>query len=63
MSSPAELIATRPWLKHYPAGVPFEVDVSRYSSLPAMAEEAFAKFGDRAAFTCKIGRASCRERV
>ena len=61
MPSPAELIATRPWLKHYPAGVPFEVDVSRYSSLPAMAEEAFAKFGDRAAFTCMDKTMTYRE--
>jgi len=45
-------LTDRPWLKHYPPGIAFEVDVDRYASLPAMAEEAFEKFGDRAAFTC-----------
>lgn len=43
---------TRPWLKHYPAGVPHEIDSKRYPSLPALAEEAFKNFGDRPAFTC-----------
>ena len=45
-------VTDRPWLKYYPAGVAHEIDVNRYTSLPAMAEEAFRKFGTRAAFTC-----------
>ena len=40
------------WLKHYPPGVAHEIDLSVYKSLPHMAEEAFEKFGDRAAYTC-----------
>ncbi len=40
------------WLKHYPPGVAHEIDLSLYSSLPQMAEEAFANFGNRPAFTC-----------
>jgi long-chain acyl-CoA synthetase len=40
------------WLDHYPAGVPHEVDLKRYTSLVHMAEEGFAKFGDRAMYTC-----------
>ncbi len=40
------------WLKHYPAGVAHEIDLSRYASLPAMADEAFSKFCDNPAFTC-----------
>jgi long-chain acyl-CoA synthetase len=40
------------WLKHYPPGVAHEVDLSRYTSLPAMAEESFAQYRDRAAYTC-----------
>ncbi len=34
----------RIWLKHYPPGVPAEIDPSRYPSLVAMLEESFAKF-------------------
>lgn len=37
----------RIWLKHYPAGVPGEIDVSAYSSLPALLEESFKKYRDR----------------
>ena len=33
----------RIWLKHYPAGVPAEIDASQYSSLVALLEESFAK--------------------
>jgi long-chain acyl-CoA synthetase len=33
----------RIWLKNYPAGVPADIDPSRYSSLVAMCEESFAK--------------------
>jgi len=40
------------WLKHYPPGVAHEIDLSLYSSLPQMAEEAFANFGNRPAYTC-----------
>ena len=51
----------RPWLKHYPPGVKYEIDINRYSSLAAMAEEAFQKFGDRAAFTCMDKTLTYRE--
>jgi long-chain acyl-CoA synthetase len=40
----------RPWLNHYPAGVPHEVDVGLYPSLPAMFDESFKRFAQRAAF-------------
>ena len=33
----------RIWLKNYPAGVPADIDPTRYSSLVAMFEESFAK--------------------
>ena len=29
----------RIWLKHYPAGVPADIDVTQYSSLVALLEE------------------------
>ena len=41
----------RPWLKHYPAGVPDQVDASLYPSLPAMFDESFQRYGARAAFS------------
>src|SRR5215207_3944985 len=42
----------RIWLKNYPAGVPQEIDASRYPSLVTLLEESFAKFRDRKAFIC-----------
>ena len=53
--------ADRPWLKHYPPGVPAEIELNRYSSLPAMAEEAFAKYADRPAVTCMDKTLTYRE--
>ena len=38
------------WLKGYPAGVPADVDVTQYRSLPALLEDAFRKHADRNAF-------------
>jgi len=49
------------WLKHYPAGVPHEIDLTRYTSLNAMAEECFDKFGSRAAYTCMDKTLTYRE--
>ncbi len=43
------------WLEFYPPGVPHEVDLTQYHSLPQMAEEAFERFRDRDAYTC-MGR-------
>jgi long-chain acyl-CoA synthetase len=40
----------RIWLKHYPAGVPADIDPSRWPSLVAMMEESFARFGGEDAF-------------
>jgi long-chain acyl-CoA synthetase len=41
----------RPWLENYPAGVPERIDVNQYASVPAVLEEAFARFSDRPAFS------------
>ena len=38
----------RIWLKHYPPGVPADIDPSQYRSIVALMDESFAKF--RAAF-------------
>jgi len=40
----------RIWLKNYPAGVPADIDPSRYSSLVEMCEESFAKYRDSHAY-------------
>ena len=41
----------RPWLENYPAGVPEQIDVGQYASVPAVLEEAFTRFRDRPAFS------------
>jgi len=38
------------WLKHYPPGVPADIDPSQYSSLVALMEEAFGKYAGRHAY-------------
>jgi long-chain acyl-CoA synthetase len=40
----------RPWLAHYPAGVPETIDVDTYPSVLAVVEEAFERFHHRPAF-------------
>jgi long-chain acyl-CoA synthetase len=45
----------RLWLRHYPPGVPAEIDPSRYPSLVAMLEEAFKTYRLREACIC-MGR-------
>ncbi|HMF21657.1 MAG TPA: long-chain-fatty-acid--CoA ligase [Pseudolabrys sp.] len=42
----------RLWLRHYPPGVPADIDASRYPSLVAMFEEGFKTFADREACIC-----------
>jgi long-chain acyl-CoA synthetase len=51
----------RIWLKEYPAGVPADIDVTRYPSLVALLEESFAKFRDRKAFICMDKSVTYRE--
>jgi len=42
----------RIWLKHYPPGVPAEIDPARYPSLVAVFADCFARFRDDRAFVC-----------
>ncbi|MGX9425896.1 MULTISPECIES: long-chain fatty acid--CoA ligase [Bradyrhizobium] len=51
----------RIWLKHYPAGVPADIDVTQYSSLVELLEESFAKFADRKSFICMDKAITYRE--
>ncbi len=42
----------RPWLQHYPPGVPAEIDPARYPSLVTMFEESFSVYAKREACVC-----------
>jgi long-chain acyl-CoA synthetase len=44
-------MAASPWLESYPPGVPAEIDADHYSSLAAMLEASFERFGAQPAFT------------
>ena len=46
----------RLWLRHYPPGVPADIDPSRYPSLVAMLEEGFKTYAERDACVC-MGKA------
>jgi long-chain acyl-CoA synthetase len=41
----------RPWLDHYPAGVPAEIDLDEYAAIPDVFDAALARFGDHIAFS------------
>ena len=45
----------RIWLKHYPAGVPADIDPNKYQSIRDLFDEAVAGFGERPAYYC-MGR-------
>ena len=47
---------TKPWLSHYPAGVPENIDISAYGSLIDLFEGVFRRFADRKAYLC-MGKA------
>jgi long-chain acyl-CoA synthetase len=52
MSSRAtpEMSIDAPWIRHYPPGVPAEVDVGQYRSVVALMEESFAKYAADCAY-------------
>jgi long-chain acyl-CoA synthetase len=41
----------RVWLSHYPAGIPAEVDLAEFVSLPAVLHRSCARFADRPAYS------------
>ena len=51
----------RIWLKHYPPGVPADINPDQYASLPDMLEESFRRYADRPAFECMGARLRYRE--
>jgi len=42
----------RPWLAHYPEGVPHDIDPAQYRSLAALLEESLKKHADRPVSVC-----------
>ena len=42
----------KPWFKHYPAGVPAEIDSTQYETVAQVLEEAMKKYAARTAFIC-----------
>ncbi|MBK9021496.1 MAG: long-chain-fatty-acid--CoA ligase [Sulfuritalea sp.] len=40
------------WIKHYPAGVPAEIDPNQYETVAQVLEEAMKKYAARTAFIC-----------
>jgi long-chain acyl-CoA synthetase len=42
----------RPWLRHYPPGVPAEIDPSQYASLVDLFNESLTKYRSRKAYIC-----------
>ncbi len=41
----------RPWLQHYPQGVPPDIDPSQYPSLVALIDDSFSKYAERTAYS------------
>ncbi len=52
MSAVSVALETKPWLNNYPPGVPADVDIDVYQSLPDLLEEAFRKHASRRAAMC-----------
>lgn len=46
------MVDDRPWLKHYPTGVPANIDSSQYKSLNAFFDAMVEKFKSKPAFGC-----------
>ncbi|TAE20944.1 MAG: long-chain-fatty-acid--CoA ligase [Cytophagales bacterium] len=46
------LAETRPWLKHYPPGVPHDVNPDVYTSLTQLIDEGFQKYSSAPAYAC-----------
>lgn len=40
------------WIRSYPAGVPAEIDTTRYRSLVQLMEESFSRYAERNAYVC-----------
>lgn len=45
------MTSERPWLDHYPKGVPEEIDLNEFQSIPAVFDASVQKFRDKIAFS------------
>jgi long-chain acyl-CoA synthetase len=45
-----EILMDRPWLSHYPKGVPHDIDMSQYGSLVELIDDAFTRHASRDAY-------------
>jgi len=43
-------VSEKIWLNSYPAGMPAEIDVNQFSSIPDLLEKSFTKFADKPAY-------------
>ena len=43
---------SKPWLHHYPAGVPVKIEPDQYPTILHLLRETFAKYGKLKAFSC-----------
>ncbi|HEX5683920.1 MAG TPA: long-chain-fatty-acid--CoA ligase [Ideonella sp.] len=59
--APSATTAPRPWLAHYPPGVPARVDASRYPSVVALLEDSWRRHAARDAACCMGSRLRFRE--
>ncbi len=59
--APGDGAGQRPWLAHYPAGVPADVDWRRYRSCVQLFDDAIAQYRDRDAFVCMDKRITYAE--
>ena len=48
------MMATKIWLKNYPAGIPAEIDTDLFISIPDLLEKIAVRFADKPAF-CNLG--------
>ena len=51
MNDMLDNVESRPWLSAYPEGVPTDIDVSQYTSLVELMEEAFHKYASKTAYS------------
>ena len=42
----------RPWLSQYPAGIPANIDLTRFTTLKELLADSTKQFGPKPAFTC-----------
>src|SRR5690606_18329218 len=52
LTTQADVKSGKPWLAHYPKGVPAEIGPFEYQSLGDLMVESCRKFGSKPAFTC-----------